>query len=237
MLHNLHKKGNTQEAISILTNIRRWRQEDQFKNLRLVLAGSIGISYVVKTIEGRTTDINDFNPIPFEALSPEEAKTYVQWATNNNASVQYTNDLCNYLLSKIKYYVPYFINLMLDEVNKKARKLKNPNITEVEIDAAFESVIKSSDHFKDWKNRIFDYMPLADAVFVNNILQHIAHKDSITLQKIYDIAGKHNKTIEYMDMIDGLEKDGYITESNGQYVFLSPFLQSFWKRNNPIYND
>jgi hypothetical protein len=39
-----------------------------------------------------------------------------------------------------------------------------------------------------------------------------------------------------MDFIDGLEEDGYITEENDAYVFVSPFLQAFWKRNNPVYH-
>jgi uncharacterized protein len=236
VLHNLHKMGNTKEASSILSNIRRWRQEDQFKNLHFVLAGSVGISYVVKQIEGRTTDINDFNTVPFEPLTQPEAIRYLQWATDNAATIQYNKALANYLLTKIQYQVPYFINLMLDEINKKARRANQTNITTKDIDTAFDQVIKKSDHFRDWKSRIFDYMPPADATFVNDVLIYIAHKDSISHQKIYDLAVVHKKVAERMDMIDGLEKDGYITEDNDQYVFLSPFLKTFWKRNNPIYN-
>lgn len=235
VLHQLNKKGKTEEAASILKNIRRWRQEDQFKNLRLVLAGSIGIHYVVKSIEGRTTDINDFNPIKFEALTKPEALDYLDWATQD-ATIKYTEEYVDYLLSKIQYYVPYFINLMLDEINKKARKTNNTAITDTDIDNAYETVVKSTDHFKDWKNRIFDYMPADDAEFVNEILIHIAHYETISQQKIYDIAGKHNKINERMDLIDGLEKDGYIIEQEDVFLFQSPFLKTFWKRNNPIYN-
>ena len=72
------------------------------------MAGSIGIHYVVKSIEGRATDINDFNPVKFEPLNRAEAKHYLQWATNNNATVKYNEGLSEYLLSKIQYYVPYF---------------------------------------------------------------------------------------------------------------------------------
>ncbi|MBP6611747.1 MAG: AAA-like domain-containing protein, partial [Paludibacter sp.] len=54
VLFNLHKKGKAEEAMSILKNLRRWRQDIQFQKLRLVLAGSIGIHYVVNAIEGRT---------------------------------------------------------------------------------------------------------------------------------------------------------------------------------------
>jgi AAA+ ATPase superfamily predicted ATPase len=60
VLHNLNKNNKKEEAIIILKNLRRWRQEDQFRNFRLVLAGSIGIHYVIKTIEGRNVDVSPF---------------------------------------------------------------------------------------------------------------------------------------------------------------------------------
>lgn len=237
VLHQLNKANKTDEAVSILKNVRRWRQEDQYQNFHLVFAGSIGIHYVVKNIEGRTTDINDFNPIKFDALLEHEAKEYVKWSTDNNATIQYDEKNSAYLLSKIQYYVPYFINLMLDEINKTARRNRNQLITIKDIDEAFDNVVKFSDHFKDWKSRLFDYMLKEEADFLNAILIHISHKNNISQQKIFDIATAHNKVDDRMELIDGLEKDGYIIELKGKYVFLSPFLKAFWKRNNPIYND
>jgi hypothetical protein len=75
---------------------------------------------------------------------------------------------------------------------------------------------------------------------VNDILIHIAHRNSIGIQAIYDKAVKQEKTIEYMDMIHDLVNDGYLTETSEDsqnYIFISPFLKAFWKRNNPIYNE
>jgi hypothetical protein len=48
VLHSLNKNGKKEDAESILKNIRRWRQDDEFSNFALVLAGSIGINHVVK---------------------------------------------------------------------------------------------------------------------------------------------------------------------------------------------
>ncbi|WP_143774486.1 hypothetical protein [Niastella vici] len=236
VLHNLNKNNNKEDAVIILKTLRRWRQEDQFSNFRLVLAGSIGIYHVIKTIEGRNVDCNDFHKVKFAALTNEEAIDYILWATGNKATIRYTEVLMQYLLSKIQYCLPYFINLMLDEINSKARKNHNPAITVNDIDRAFDEVVKNSDHFKDWKSRLFDYMPLADAEFVNEVLIFIAHKNTISMQKLYDIAIRHGKKDTYMDFIDGLEEDGYITEENNTYFFVSPFLQAFWKRNNPVYH-
>jgi uncharacterized protein len=234
VLHNLNKNNKKEDATIILKNLRRWRQEDQFRNFRLVLAGSIGMHYVIKTIEGRNVDCNDLHKVKFEALTNEEAIEYIRWATGNSATIRYTEALMLHLLSKIRYCLPYFINLMLNEINSKARKDKNPAITINDIDNAFDEVVKNSDHFKDWKSRLFDYMPLPDAEFVNEVLIFIAHMNTISKQKLYDLAIRHAKKDNYMDFIDGLEEDGYIIEESNTYVFVSPFLQAFWKRNNPI---
>ena len=227
---------NREDAISTLKNLRHWRQQPEMnKKVKFVLAGSIGIHYVVDKIEKRNTDLNDLRIIDFKPLSENEAFKYIDWATEG-ATVTYNLELKEYLLSKIQYFVPYFINLLLDEINTQAKKTDNPKITTQGIDTAFDIVVRHSDYFKDWKQRLQDYMPKEDFDFVNEILIHTAHKGHISLQEIYDKAVKHNKTADYMDFIEDLEKDGYITEIEGEYRFMSPFLSAFWKKKNPIYN-
>ena len=229
-----NNKTNKEDAISILKNLRRWRQQpDMNKKVKFVFAGSVGIHYVVDMIETRNSDLNDLKKVDFKPLSVNEANEYIDWATKG-ATVTYCDELKKYLLSKIQYFVPYFINLLLDEINKQAKITNNPKITTQNIDTAFDTVVKHSDYFKDWKSRLKDYMPKEDFDFVNEILIHTAHKGYIGLQEIYDKAVKHNKTADYINFMDDLENDGYITEIEGKYRFMSPFLSAFWKRKNPI---
>jgi hypothetical protein len=235
VLFNINKTKK-EDAISILKSLRHWRQQPEMnKKVKFVLAGSVGIHYVVEKIETRNSDLNDLATINFNPLSDTEANDYIDWATDE-ATVTYNAKLKQHLLHKIRYFVPYFINLMLDEINKQARKANNPKITTHDIDTAFDTIVKNSDYFKDWKKRLQDYMPKEDFYFVNEILTHTAHKKQIILQEIYDKAIKYNKTADYMDFIHDLEKDGYMVEVDGKYLFISPFLEKFWKRNNPIYN-
>ena len=240
VLHRLNKKGKKEEAIAILNQLRTWRQSS-FKKLQFVFAGSIGIHYVVKAIEGRTSSINDLKKAFCNPLAKDEAIEYVGWASNNGATVQYTTEMKNYLLQRIQhYYTPYFINLMLEEIDKIARKKNSGAIAGKDIDQAFINVEKNNEHFADWKNRLKDYMPKADFEFVNEILIHIAHLDSIKIQAIYNKAVKHEKATDYMDFVNDLEQDGYLVEDaegSQNYVFISPFLKAYWKRNNPIYNE
>jgi uncharacterized protein len=236
VLNHLYKNDRKNEASSILNNLRVWRQNKDLRNhFTLVLAGSVGIHHIVKLIEGRTADINDFGIVDFEALTNPEANAYLLWATKD-ASVRYDDALSKHLLGKIDNFIPYFINLMLDEINKTALKSQNPLITTTDIDKAFNKIVKTSDHFKEWKNRLFDYYPIDDADFMNETLVFISHKNKINKRQLYDLALKHNKKTNYMALIQGLEHDGYITEQKEQYVFISPFLKAFWKNDNPIYD-
>ncbi|MCB0528289.1 MAG: hypothetical protein KDC61_12245 [Saprospiraceae bacterium] len=236
VLNSLHRQKRDSEASHILNHLRELRQNPGIRgHLNLVLAGSVGIQHVVKAIEGRIADLNDFNAVPFEPLSLEEAKNYVAWATDG-ATVQYDAELTEHLLNHIRHFIPYFINLMLDEINKLARKDNNPVITTNQIDAAFALIVKNSDHFKEWKNRLGEYFPTEQAAFLNKLLICIAHEDSISQQRLYDLAVKHGLQDTYMELVRGLEHDGYLLEQGNVYRFVSPFLQAFWKLDNPIYS-
>lgn len=235
VLHYLNKQNQKDQAISILKNLRTWRQENKYKKLKFVLAGSIGIHYVVTTIEGRNADLNDLRKIQYNPLLKEEACEYIDWATQKS-TLQYDKNLKSYLLDKIQYFVPYFINILLDEINSSAKKTNNREITSANVDEAFNRIIKNNDYFKDWKFRLSNYLPKDDFSFVNNILIHIAHNNQITIQEIYNIAVRFEKTEVYMDFISDLENDGYIVEYEDKYIFISPFLKEYWKHNNPIYN-
>jgi len=235
VLFNLHKQNRNAEASHILNHLRELRQNPEIRGyLSLVLAGSVGIQHVMKVIEGRINDLNDFNPVPFEPLTREEARQYVSWATSG-ATVQYEPGQVEYLLDRVGHYIPFFINLMLDEINKTALKVKNVAISADTIDAATIAIVKNSDHFKEWKNRLSDYFASTEQAFLQEVLVCIAHENRISQQRLYDFAVKHQLQNTYMELVQGLEHDGYIFEQDDEFVFISPFLQAFWKRDNPIY--
>ncbi len=235
VLNFLHKQKRDAEASHILNHLRELRQNPSIRgHLSLVLAGSVGIQHVVKAIEGRIADLNDFNAVPFEPLSHEEAKAYLAWATQG-ATVQYDAALSDCLLDHVRHFIPYFLNLMLDEINKSARKANNPAVTIAQVEAAFAVIVKNSDHFKEWKNRLSDYFSPEQAAFLNKVLTRIAHESSITPQRLYDMATKHGLQDTYMELVRGLEHDGYLLEQGGTHCFVSPFLQAFWKLDNPIF--
>jgi 23S rRNA pseudoU1915 N3-methylase RlmH len=235
MLFNMYKNGKKEDAQSILQNMRRWRQISKNRNVQFVIAGSIGIHYVVNVVDQRNSIVYDLVSIPCEPLSKDEVSAYIDWATQE-ATVHYNNDLKKYIAEKIQYYVPYFINLMLNGIDVNAKKSQNPIVGEQQIDNAFDAILKNNGNLSDWRQRLDKYMLPNDFKFVDDLLTYTAHKDGITIQEIYDKAVKHEKTKDYMSFINNLEHDGYIVFAEEKYVFISPFLKEFWKKINPVYN-
>ena len=236
VLYNLYKNGKKEDANSILKNMRRWRQQKGFEKIQFVLAGSIGFHYVIDLIGGRPADINDIYTILCPALDNEkgEFEKYMDWVTKGS-TIKYNKHLTAYLKEKISYFVPFFINLMINEVNKTCKKNNRRKVTTNDIDKAVSEIpFLYKKDFSDWKKRLKDYMPKEDFAFVNEILIHAAHKNEISIQEIYNLASVHDKKDCYMEFIANLEQDGYIVKQNEKHVFISPFLKEFWKNDNPV---
>ena len=121
VLHKLYKNGKEAEAHNILQNLRHWRQDPKFEKIRFVLAGSVGFHYIIGLINGRPADINDLNTINYLPLDDEEFDEYIKKVTTG-ATISYSSKLKAYLKNKVNYLVPYFINLLLDEIDKACRR-------------------------------------------------------------------------------------------------------------------
>ncbi len=236
VLHYLYENNRVQEALGILKNIRSWRQDFNRNALLFVWTGSIGMRHIVRNISKSTNDINDLKEIKFKPFDTAEAIEYIQLATQN-ASVTYSDETAQYLIDKIKYPIPYFINLMLDEINKIAKADHNKNISTKVIDEAFYHQVEENEYFDDWFSRLYKYFEKQDADFMNELLVFIAHKGKINPRQVYDLAVKHGKTTTYMQLVKVLLNDGYIVKNDDKYYFISPFLRGFWLKNNPYYEN
>jgi uncharacterized protein len=237
VINNLHTSGHTQDAIDILYTLRSIRHDANFKHFTIVYAGSIGLHFVIKTID-RPKLINDLHPIETGALTVQEASRLIAQLTEG-ATLQLSPDAIGYLLKKVHHLLPYFIQLMLEEMDIIARKNNNPAITEANIDAAFDEVLKKNKNFDDWLERLKKYQP-AHFPFINELLKHAAHKGTLTVQKVFDKANdkRFNRTEDYMQFVNQLLQEGYLVEGPKQvYHFISPFLQQYWKQQYPVYHD
>ncbi len=236
VINKLSRQNLQQDAIDILHTLREIRSDKDFKHFTLVFAGSIGLEFVIRSID-RPKLINDLHPVETNALTAEETDRLIAQLTAS-ATIQLSPAAVAYLKNKVTHLLPYYVQLMLEEIDLTARDAGQPVITHAMIDAAFERVLQKNKNFEDWLVRLKDYH--RDTFpFINEILMHAAHHSQVTIQVIYNKASepKFSRVDNYMDYVEQLVHDGYLVETEKHiYRFISPFLQQFWLRKYPIYH-
>lgn len=236
VINKLNKQGFQQDAIDILHTLRELRSNIDFKHFTLVYAGSIGLEFVINTID-RPKLINDLHRIKTDALTSDEADKLIAQITAG-ATIQLSAGTVDYLKTKINHLLPYYLQLMIEQVDLIGRQKQQPDITDDVIDEAFEQVIQENKNFDDWLIRLKDYHKDVFP-FINELLKYTANYDTITIQEIYNKANdtQFKRTDDYMDFVEQLMYDGYLVETQKHvYRFISPFLQKFWLRKYPVYN-
>ena len=233
VINKLRKTGAEKDAVDILHTLREIRSDDDFKHFTIVYAGSIGLEFVIRNID-RPTLINDLHRIKLPALTSEEASKLIRQLTRD-ASILFSDEALEYLKKKVEYLLPYYIQLMIEAIDEVAFEIDVPKITPETIDIAYLRVLKERKNFEDWLLRLKDYQP-QQFPFINELLKYAAHNESLPVQLVYRKAQDYGRTEDYMDFIEELEYDGYLTEAEeGLFRFTSPFLRQFWKQKYPIY--
>lgn len=236
VISKLNKQSKEADAIDILHSLREMRSDKDFRHLTLVFAGSIGLQFVIKALD-RPKLINDLHPVHTPALTLVQATQLVNQLIKD-ATLKISDAIMNYLFERIHHLLPYYIQLMLEELDLIGRENKQPVITKETVDEAFTRVLNKNKNFEDWIERLKEYQP-DFFPFINDLLKHSAHKNGISIQEIYDKANneKFKRSEDYMNFVDQLTSEGYWIETRPRfYEFISPFLKQFWINKNPIYN-
>ena len=234
VIHRLKRDGNQQDAIDILHMLREMRGNEGFEHFTLVYAGSIGLEFVIRTI-ARPKLINDLHRVITGPLTHEEATRLIHQLTKT-ATIHFSKETIDHIFEKVTYLLPYYLQLMLEQIDLIAYDRGQPVISIEMVDAAFQRVLSRRNNFEDWLERLKDYQ--GDYFpFINEILKHAAHYEGISVKEIYKkaIDPKFCRDGDYMDFIEQLIDDGYLVETGKQvYSFISPLLREFWRKKYPM---
>jgi len=107
-VENIHKKDGETEAIHFLKLNRTIRQESS-GGIQFIYTGSIGLPAIVNRLN-TPESINDLNQVEIPPLSPEDGKLFTEQLLKS-AEVPYESAAIDYLLQKINWLMPFFIQL------------------------------------------------------------------------------------------------------------------------------
>ena len=218
-------------ATSLLKTHRELRQDIKFsQKVTFIYAGSIGLESVVAKM-GATKHINDLNSIKILPLSLPEAQEFTQQLfANNNITIKHDDII--YLLNKIEWLIPFYIQLIAQEIRKLYRK--DPMVNRQMVDQAIDSSLQHRQHFETWLSKIKTAFKNKDYLFAKEILNTISENMSMESLNIANIAAKHSlNDDDAKEIIHSLVYDGYINNNDNskEYRFNSAILRMWWNKN------
>ena len=230
-IENIIKYEDTKNALSLLKTHRELRQDIKTSDkVKFIYAGSIGLESVVANMSA-TKHINDLNSVKISPLSIDEAKKFTKELSSNNHVNIESNEI-SYLLEKVEWLIPFYIQLIVQEVKKLQRK--NPIITNEIIDEAIEKALEHRNHFESWQGKLKVAFENKTYLFAKEILNTISQESTMKFLEIINIASKHSlDEDEAKEIIHSLVYDGYINNNDDVkiYRFNSPILKMWWYKN------
>jgi hypothetical protein len=227
-----------QAGIRFLQSAREFRQDDRIsQKVQFIFTGSIGLGNIVKKID-QTNLIMDLAPVPIPPLSREEAGSLVLDLVGglkdfHNIDLPLTEECIAHLLDKIDWLIPYYIQIMVDELCDLHEE--GSPIDKQAIETALMRIVKNKykhdNYFEHWKSRLksaFD--DLAQYNLAREVLNLLSAGQPVDKAVFHDLSVKRGVTDpKYVQGV--LEYDGYINEQEGRFRFNSPILKAWWYKN------
>jgi len=226
-IENIIKYDSEENALNLLKTHRALRQSHQSNNVVFIYAGSIGLESVVSKLNGMK-HINDLKNIKVSPLEIEDANSFVKYLLKHN-NLKIDKDQIDYMLDKIEWLIPFYIQLILDEIKKLSRKIST--ITNKTVDNAIDNALEHKNYFDNWRTKIKEAFSDKGYLFSKEILNTIAENKTITKNEIENIANKYEVSDdEKRETMQSLVYDGYINNSDDikTYRFNSPILRMWW---------
>lgn len=212
----------------LLNWFRSLRQVSPTK-IRWIFCGSVGL-HNFTSMRNLSMTINDMVPFNFDALSKEEAEGLIL-ALSDSLNIPISEDVVHYLLDKIEWYIPYFIQLLFSSI-KNYPDVTN-GISEQMIDSAFDFLAHTGE-LNTWYERLSEYNGFKEGAEL--ILKALCMADNgLTRAELLDMfAQSINESVikantQFSLILNMIEHDGYIMRIDGGIRrFRSPLLKKWW---------
>ena len=229
-IENIIKYASICEAESLLKTHRTLRQNPKITSkVIFVYAGSIGLESVVAKFNAMKF-INDLNSIKVTPLSESEAIEFIHHLCPN-----IENEEATYLLERIEWLIPFYIQLIIQEINTLYSAKKALHVISKEmINQAIEHALDHRNHFEHWLARIKSAFEKEEFKFAKEILNIVSEQGTLESKEMTNLADKYAlEADQAKEIIHALVYDGYINNNDNAkiYRFNSPILKLWWYKN------
>ncbi len=231
-LENIIKDEGENEGRHFLQSNRELRHDDELCNhVQFIYTGSIGLENIVSKLNSMKT-INDLILFKIPPLQKKEAIELIDLLLKN-LPFSLSVSLTDYVLQKIEWLIPFYIQLVLQELKFLTRNENLSKVTKSVVDRAFNNILEQRNHFEHWHDRLRAQLKGTDYNFVKELLNIASEKDTVTSNEIYNLAVKYQLEENYKDLVGSLIYDGYISNDDDSHIYHynSPILRMWWRKN------
>ena len=203
--------------------------ENVIKKTSFIYTGSVSLFPMIQKVTSLTA-INDLRTVEVNPLSSKDAKIFITLLMEND-SIKLSESLLEHIIYKISWLIPFHLQLIQQEI-VDVHESTGEEIDESSIDKAFEQIVHSRNkpQFEPYFSRLQKLFRQQDFDFVMEVLQYVAINDKIGQDILNDKAVKFGIADQNIIM-EILESDGYLFESEGSYCYTSPILQLWCKKH------
>lgn len=236
VLLSIAKQENGAARIERLLHWLRELRQSYRKQIRWIFLGSIGLdSFVESHNLGKTT--NDLVTTTLGALSREDADRFLEiLGRDNNLLIPPAQR--QLIISKVGWPLPHHLQVVFHALID----IGTTEVSTQSIDDAFDFLLRPENlsQFDTWRQRLQEQFTTEDTVSSTAILNHLCqHADGRTRRQILNAVMKIRPASDsgaveeqISRLIQILQRDGYLLESDGSYTFRSFLLREFWNRRN-----
>lgn len=222
LLESLSAMDDGDQMVRTFLNQSRALRSATTAKCSWLVCSSVGVRNFT-TQHNLSDTINDIADFDLGAFSEEEAIEFIGILAHS-IGIEMDKEMIHYLLGKIGWNIPYFIQLVLS-------RLPVGKISGADIDDAYDGLLQTGS-FDTWHERLNkEYGKNKDAAKL--VLQYLCvnasgkSKEDICNHVCAKYPSIEND--EFGLLLRALITDGYLVRTDNLYRFRSPLLRDYWK--------
>lgn len=222
LLESLLGKDNDEQTVRTFLNMFRALRSATTTKCSWLVCSSIGVRNF--TTERKLSDtINDIADFELGAYTDTEGIEFVRLLANS-IGLDIDIKCTRYILNKIGWNIPFFIQLILS-------RLTIGKVTKKDIDTAYEGLLQTGS-FDTWNERLdkeYGKNKSTSKLILQYLCVHVDGKMRDEIINYIHAAYPEMDSYEFGLLMRTLITDGYLVNDSGRYKFRSPLLRDYWK--------
>ncbi len=203
---------------------------------RFVLGSSINLISTLDSM-GLVDTVNDLSIVELKPFRPETAERYVEQVFASR-QLHLDPDVKQTILDLVGAPIPYLLAVLLTAIFDRPRDTETVDVSTVR--AAFEEDLlggATAATFHHYRSRLDEYYTQFEARAARAILGTLSRAEQPLAQgsvyqlylKTCGLPADPQHAQEFLQLMNKLENDFYVVNSEGRYTFFSRVLGAWWK--------